>query len=121
MNIQKFILDYNVIGYSVGSIIGFGFTNWAKELRQTIVQPFIIDKLGIHRMGSFISATIEVIVLLVLIFMLYQYIVRPAIGTSLKRKEEQNKIEEQWKNSIIHNMNYISEQVKEINDTKYML
>jgi len=117
MDIQKFVLDYNIVGIAMGTIVGFGLTNWTKELRKSVIQPYFIEKFGVSKYGDFASATVEVLVLIGLLFLMYQYLVRPAVSGALEEKENEAEEEKEWKENLIKNMNDIEKRVRGINNS----
>jgi large-conductance mechanosensitive channel len=99
MRIQRFALDYNVIGMAFGTVIGLGLTNWVREFRETIRHSEWYSRYGSdEKYGTMISATLEVIVLLTVLYLLYQYIVRPVVVSELEEKEKEK--EEKKKRKI---------------------
>ena len=71
MDIQKFVLDYNIVGIALGTIVGFGLTNWTKELRQSVILPMFVKRFNLdENYGTMVSATLEVIILIVLLFLM---------------------------------------------------
>ena len=118
MDIQKFVLDYNIVGIALGTIVGFGLTNWTKELRQSAILPMFVKRFNLdENYGTMVSATLEVIILIVLLFLMYQYIVRPAVSGALEEKEKEAKKEKEWREKLIDNINQIEDKVKRINNS----
>ena len=92
MKIQRFALDYNIIGMAFGTIIGIAITNWIREFRETIRYSEWYGKYGPdEKYGTMISATIEVVILFAVIYLVYQYIVQPIIISDLEEKEKEEK------------------------------
>ena len=118
MDIQKFVLDYNIVGIALGTIVGFGLTNWTKELRQSVILPMFVKRFNLdENYGTMVSATLEVIILIVLLFLMYQYIVRPAVSDALEEKEKEAEKEKEWREKLIDNINQIEDKVKRINNS----
>lgn len=105
---QKFIIEYNIVGIVFGTIIGFGLANWVKEFRESILIPFFVKKFKLEEnLGSMVSATVEVVILIVLIYLMYQHIIRPAVSGALDRKEQAVENEREWKNRIANDVSQI--------------
>lgn len=118
MDVQKFVLDYNVVGIAFGTIIGFGLTNWVKVFRESILLPVFVKRFNLEEnYGSMVSATIEVVVLVALIYLMYQYIIKPAVKGALEDKEKQSIEEKEWKNGITNDVRQIKSRLTNINDS----
>lgn len=105
----KFMLEYNVIGVSLGTIVGFGLTNWTKEFRETVILPLIIDRYNITQYGDLVASTLEVIILFMIVYVIYLLIIQNMIKSALYDEEKAKKKSVKWKSDML-------EEVKEIND-----
>ena len=82
MNIGVFLIENNIVGITMGTIVDFGLTNWVKEFRNTLIIPFVIERFELSQTyGEMTSATIEVIILVILITILLTIILTIVILT----------------------------------------
>lgn len=118
MDIRDFVVEYNIVGISMGTIIGFGLTNWVKEFRESIIVPNIIKRFNLtQNYGEITSATIEVIILVILVYLMYRYLITPVIEKSLIKKEIENEKEKEWRENLLSSLNNVSGSNKNILDS----
>ena len=88
MNFQEFIVNNNILGLSIGTIIGFAITRWITSIREQIVLPYLIKKYNIEaNYGTFISTTLELVLLIVFIYILFVHLIVPSFNKQTKKKE----------------------------------
>lgn len=98
---KKFALRGNVIDLAVGVIIGAAFGNIVKSLTDDIITPLILKPaldfanlsrledfkiLGVVKIGTFLSATINFFIIAFAMFLIVRFIQR------MQRKEEQKPV-----------------------------
>lgn len=122
MDIRQFMIDYNIIGIALGTIIGFGLTNWVKEFRKTIIVPIFVNRLDLdEKYGSLASSTVELIVLIALVYLMYEYLVKPSIINVLKKKRESEEKQLAREKSMTKNIQIIRDEVKGIDTSSQMI
>ena len=117
MKFSDFVINYNIIGVSLGTIVGFGLTNFVKEFRNAVIIPVIKDRLNItENYGKLTSALIEIIILITLIYLVYSYILTPVLGANFKKKEESKDDEKEWREKLLKAIEDVSETNYDISD-----
>lgn len=109
----NFMLEYNVIGVSLGTIVGFGLTNWTRDFKNTVLTP-VINKYGINEYGDLVATSVEVIFLFMLIYVIYILLVRNMITTALDEQDKQKEKEKKWKDNILDEIKMIKKSNKEV-------
>lgn len=112
-NFGDFMLDYNVIGVSLGTIVGFGLTNWTRDFKNTVLTP-IINNYGINEYGPLVATSVEVVFLFMLIYVIYLLLVRNMITDALDEKQKQNEKEKAWKDKVLNEIKMIKKSNKEV-------
>lgn len=110
MDLSDFIVEYNIIGIAIGSVIGFSLTNWTEELRKTVIQPSIIKRFGIGQMfGSVAAMTIEIVVIVVVMYFVYTYIISKIMKKSLEAKKRDRIMNIRWKKKLLKRIERIDD------------
>lgn len=116
MDFDDFIIESNLIGISIGVIIGFGLTNWVKELRALAIVP-IIDKFELQKhYGTFVSSTVELLILFFIIYLMYTYIVVPAVEQAFIKKENRKLKEDEWKEKLLETISSVNESIGSVDE-----
>jgi large-conductance mechanosensitive channel len=117
MDFNDFLLEYNVVGISMGTIIGYGLTNWVKELRSTIIIPHLTNKTGLtENYGSLTSSSFEVIILIIIMYLMYYYLVIPAINDALEKVTKNKESDKNWKEMLLKSNNNINKKITILNN-----
>ena len=107
------LIEYNVIGLSIGAIIAFVATDFFKSFTQNLIMPLIesivksnweawsisIGNTNI-RIGNFLSTLLYVIIMISSTLIIFVYMVKPFLDkytikkSPLKEEEEEDKQEE---------------------------
>jgi large-conductance mechanosensitive channel len=109
MKFNEFIIENNIMGITIGSIIGFGVTKWTSEIRKNLIVPLIINKYNItSEYGSVVSSSIELLFFIILLFLLFTYVIIPSLEISSQDNINKNKLELKWKKDLLTNIKNIS-------------
>jgi large-conductance mechanosensitive channel len=116
MDISKFIVEQGIISITIGSIIGFAFTNYMRSFREHIIVPFIFKTFHLRRyFGEFLSASIELSIILLTVFGVYRYIIFPLLSKELKREKEKIEDDAKWRSNLLGEVRSIDDKIYNVN------
>jgi len=123
----SFIIEEGIVGISIGTIVGFGLTNFTKELRTHVLTPFLSflsTSLKKHTSFSSISSTIpsvirnpilymisailELLLLLSFVYLIYYYTILPIFKNEIKKEKVAEKQETQWQEQLLSRVSSIN-------------
>jgi large-conductance mechanosensitive channel len=110
MDLGSFIIENGVIGTFIGTIAGFAITNYFQALEKNVIRPFILERFrvtGASRMGNVASATLELIVVILIVYLMYRWIVVPLFRTQLERRKASESEQNEWKDRVGSNLDRI--------------
>lgn len=117
MNLNNFIVEEGVLGVVIGTIIGFGTTNFIKSLREAFIEPLILN--NIKRMkyfnpttGKLIASIIEFLILLLIIYLIYILLVVPLFSKELEEKKEDKKEDDRWQQKVAKSLEDINRKTR---------
>ncbi len=114
MDIQEFIFKHDILGLSVGTIIGLSVKDFIQTFTNIVIEPTInkyitsniqSDIFPVNTVSVVLSSFIQLITLIVLIFLAMKYIFNPMFKeyrTEIENKERKEKLEEKkWKEKVV--------------------
>lgn len=125
VSVMRFIVEQGVIGITMGSIIGFGTTNFSKELRKYLFTPFLTFLSSVIRnspLKSFtkqfpttlrepvihiFAALFELLLLLGIVAIIYQHTIIPLFKEEIKKQKKADKRQEEWREQILKEVSTI--------------
>lgn len=124
---SSFIIEQGIVGIAIGTIVGFGLTNFTKELRTHVLTPFLSflsTSLKKHTSFSSITSSIpsvirnpilymtssvlELFLLLSFVYLIYYYTILPIFKHDLKKEKVAEKQETEWQEQLLSSVSSIN-------------
>lgn len=124
---SSFIIEQGIVGIAIGTIVGFGLTNFTKELRTHVLTPllsFLSTSLKKHTSFSSITSTVpsfirnpvlymtssllELFLLLSFVYLIYYYTILPIFKHDLKKEKAAEKQETEWQEQLLSGVSSIN-------------
>lgn len=102
MSLNNFIVEQGIIGIVIGTIIGFGFTNFIKDIKYFFILPFLIKLRLTKNKAGILSSILELFFIIIFVYILYQYIIEPLLKKQLNNEKKKNKDLEEWRENILN-------------------
>lgn len=118
MSVPQFVIENNLLAIVIGTIVGFGITQWVTEFREGIIVPHFIEKQGIDKkFGKVVSSTVELLLLLLLLYVIFVYVILPTVKSAENEKQQQTQDDQEWKDNMLTAVNLISKNNEEMNQS----
>lgn len=116
MGLSNFMIEQGVLAVTMGTMIGFGTTSFAKQIREHIFTPLIQRLVNIIRCGPFrkmipatirnpvigvVSAMLELLLLVSLVMIFYEWFVLPIFRNELEEQKEDARQEDAWRQDML--------------------
>jgi hypothetical protein len=103
---SKFMIQSGAFSFIIGTTVGFGATNIVKSFKTEILDNYLFSKLNLknNSIVNFLSTIIELIILVYVLFLLYNYLFPDIYKLSVQKSDEEKK----WKNNVLTALNDIN-------------
>ncbi len=107
---SKFMVQSGAFSFIIGTTIGFGGTNIVKSLKTDILDNYVFNKFNLKNHGiiNFLATIIELIILVYILYLIYNYLFPDIYRISVQKAEEEKK----WRNGVINALNEINNKMK---------
>lgn len=101
MTFTNFIIEQEVIGVIIGTIIGFSITNFIKDFKYLIIKPLFMKFKITKNKSGIISSIIELLIVFLLLYFIYTYLIKPLFKKELDENKEKEKNLQKWRKQIL--------------------
>ena len=103
---SKFMIQSGAFSFIIGTTVGFGATNIVKSFKKEILDNYVFNKLNLkdNSIVNFLSTIIELIILVYVLFLLYNYLFPDIYKIAVQKSDEEKK----WKNNVLTALNDIN-------------
>lgn len=117
------MIEQGVLAVTMGTMIGFGTTSFAKQIREHIFTPLIQRLVRIIRCGPFrkmipsmvrkpvigvVSAMLELLLLVSLVMLFYEWIILPMFQNELEEQKKEDKEQTEWRQELLTQVDRIA-------------
>lgn len=117
------MIEQGVLAVTMGTMIGFGTTSFAKQIREHIFTPLIQRLVNIIRCGPFrkvlptlvrkpvigvVSALLELLLLILLVMIFYEWLVLPMFRKELEEQKIENTRDKRWRTNLLSHVEQIA-------------
>jgi hypothetical protein len=102
----KFMIQSGAFSFIIGTTIGFGATNIIKSLKTDVLDTYVFNKFNLkdYKLINFFSTIIELVILVYILYLIYNYMFPDIYKLSVQKSEDEKK----WKKEIITVLNDIN-------------
>jgi hypothetical protein len=102
----KFMIQSGAFSFIIGTTVGFGATNIVKSFKTEILDNYVLKTINLKNSGiiNFLSSIAELIILVYILYLIYNYLFPDIYKLSVQKSEEEKK----WKNSVLTALNDIN-------------
>ncbi len=106
---SKFMIQSGSFSFIIGTTIGFGATNIVKAFKTQILDNYVFKSFNLKDNGliNFTSTIMEFIILVYMLYLLYNYLFPDIYKLSVQKSED----EKQWKNGVLTALNDINKKL----------
>ncbi len=103
---SKFMIQSGAFSFIIGTTIGFGATNIVKSLKTDLLDNYIFSAFNLkgNNLINFLSTIIELIILVYILYLIYNYLFPDIYKLSVQKSEDEKK----WRNGILTALNDIN-------------
>lgn len=115
MDWQYFIFREGVLGFTIGTLLAFGATNYVRSIKEHLISPYLLKYIkktrigNIPAIGEVLASTIEFLSIILIIYLIYNYIVKVIFKKELKEQEKEDKQSIRREMSAIKNVEKIKD------------
>ncbi len=96
---SKFMIQSGAFSFIIGTTVGYGATNIVKSFKTEILDDYVFKRLNLknNSIVNFLSTIIELIILVYVLFLLYNYLFPDIYKISIQKADEEKK----WKKDVL--------------------
>ena len=117
------MIEQGVLAVTMGTMIGFGTTSFAKQIREYVFTPLIQRLVNVIRCGPFrktipklvrkpvigvLSAMLELLLLVSLVMVFYEWLILPMFQNELEEQKAEEQQQDQWRQEMLTQVDRIA-------------
>jgi large-conductance mechanosensitive channel len=102
MGFMRFIFENEIIGITIGTILGFAVTNLMKDIKQELFIPFI-KKIHFGN-ATLISSFIEFMLMFSFVYLLFIVFIQPLFKKELETERKQTVEHKKWRENVLQEL-----------------